>query len=236
MTVTPTDEELVHATLAGNQASFALLVHRYRRAALARAVAIVGDPAEAEDVAQESFIHGYAELATCRHPARFGAWLLTSVKRRALNRVRSIRRRRAVGLDDSIQAPADSADDLDRRELRDRLRQALAQLSAVQREVVLLADLEQWSHAEIAAGVMGRIATNPDPYPVPVGVVWGMASMVTPVAVAATVILALAATLMLRSGPSGPPVPETVAESIGVPDLFRGAPTASAISKVEDRR
>ena len=86
------------------------------------------------------------------------------------------------------------------------------------------------------AGVMGRIAANPDPYPVPVGVVWGMASMVTPVAIAATVILALAATLMLRSGPSGPPVPETVAESIGVPDLFRGAPTASAISKVEDRR
>ncbi len=153
VTVTPTDEELVHATLAGNQASFALLVHRYRRAALARAVAIVGDPAEAEDVAQESFIHGYAELASCRQPARFGAWLLTSVKRRALNRVRSIRRQRVVALDDSIQASADSADELNRRELRDRLRQALAQLPVVQREVVLLADLEQWSHADIAAGL-----------------------------------------------------------------------------------
>jgi RNA polymerase sigma-70 factor (ECF subfamily) len=153
LTITPTDEELVHATLAGSQASFALLVHRYRRAALARAVAIVGDPAEAEDVAQESFIHGYAELANCRQPARFGAWLLISVQRRALNRVRSIRRQRAVALHDSIPAGADGATELDRRELRDRLRQALVQLSAVQREVVLLADLEQWSHAEIAAGL-----------------------------------------------------------------------------------
>lgn len=151
MTVTPTDEQLVHATLAGDQASFALLVRRYRRAALARALAVVADDAEAEDVAQEAFIQAYAELATCRDPARFGPWLLTSVRRRALNRIRSIQRRRAVALDDTVPATAEPAGELDRRELRGRLHRALAQLSLIQREVVLLADLEHWSHAEIAA-------------------------------------------------------------------------------------
>ncbi len=39
---------------------------------------------------------------------------------------------------------------LDRDELQSKLNQALAQLSPVQRDVVLLADLEDWSHAEIA--------------------------------------------------------------------------------------
>ncbi len=91
--------------------------------------------------------------SSTRPPARFGAWLLTSVKRRALNRVRSIRRQRAVALDDSVPASADSAAELERRELRDRLRRALARLSVVQREVVLLADVEQWSHADIATGL-----------------------------------------------------------------------------------
>ena len=85
-------------------------------------------------------------------------------------------------------------------------------------------------------GVMGRIAASPDPYPVPVGVMWGMASMAVPVAVAATVIFAFAATLMLRSGRADPAVPETVAESIGVPGLFRGALATAATSKAEVRR
>ena len=80
------DEGLVHRTLAGEQNAFADLVRRYRRAALARALAILGDPAEADDIAQEAFVHAYEQLATCRQPARFAAWLLTIVHRRSLNR------------------------------------------------------------------------------------------------------------------------------------------------------
>jgi len=80
------DEGLVHRTLAGEQNAFADLVRRCRRAALARALAILGDPAEADDIAQEAFVHAYEQLATCRQPARFAAWLLTIVHRRSLNR------------------------------------------------------------------------------------------------------------------------------------------------------
>lgn len=57
-----TDEDLVHRTLAGD-----------RTAALARALAILGDRAEADDVPQEAFVRAYEQLATCRTtgPARF---------------------------------------------------------------------------------------------------------------------------------------------------------------------
>lgn len=151
------EAELVDRTLAGDTSGFAELVRRYRRAALARALAVLGEQPEAEDVAQDSFVQAYDQLGTCRDPARFGGWLLAIVHRTALNRVRSIKRRRAVPLDatretagDYGSRPNDAVEELDRADVRSELLVALRQLSAVQREVVLLADLEEWSHAEIA--------------------------------------------------------------------------------------
>jgi RNA polymerase sigma-70 factor (ECF subfamily) len=151
------DADLVSRTLAGDTAAYAELVRRYRRAVLARAHAVLNDSAEAEDVAQDAFVQGYDQLGTCREPARFGAWLLTIVHRSALNRARSIRRRRQVPMETGTAesgaygASMNTASaQLDREDLRARLQRALSQLSPVQREVVLLADLEEWSHAEIA--------------------------------------------------------------------------------------
>ena len=151
-----TDEELVHRTLAGIEDAYAALVRRHRRAALARALALLGDPAEADDIAQEAFVHAYEQLATCRQPSRFAAWLLTIVHRQSLNRLRTIRRRRLVPLDDSMPAAEQDASPiraLERADLRARLLAALARLAPIQREIVLLADVEQWSHDRIAKAI-----------------------------------------------------------------------------------
>ena len=148
-----TDEVLVHRTLAGEKNAFETLVRRHRRTALARALAILGDPADADDIAQEAFVHAYDQLATCRQPDRFAAWLLTIVHRRSLNRLRTIRRQRLVPLEDTL--PADRSEtaiqNLERADLRARLLAALAQLTPIQREIVLLADVEHWSHDQIAS-------------------------------------------------------------------------------------
>ncbi len=148
-----TDEELVHRTLAGEQNAFTGLVRRHRRAALARALAILGDPADADDIAQEAFVHAYEQLATCRHPDRIAAWLLTIVHRRSLNRLRGDRRRRVVPLDETVPAAGPDAPiaNLERADLRSRLLAALSRLAPIQREVVLLADVEHWPHDRIAA-------------------------------------------------------------------------------------
>ena len=55
----PSDDELVHRTLAGEHDAFAALVRRHRRAALARALGVLGDPADADDIAQEAFVHAF---------------------------------------------------------------------------------------------------------------------------------------------------------------------------------
>ena len=153
MATEQSDEVLVQRTLAGEKHAFETLVRRHRRAALARALAILGDPADADDIAQEAFVHAYEQLATCRQPDRFAAWLLTIVHRRSLNRLRSVRRQRLVPLDDTL--PAEHAEsavlNLERADLRIRLLAALAQLTPIQREIVLLADVEHWSHDQIAS-------------------------------------------------------------------------------------
>jgi RNA polymerase sigma-70 factor (ECF subfamily) len=146
------DDELVQRTLTGDSEAFAPLVRRHRRAALARALAIVLDPLDADDVAQGAFVQAYEQLATLRDPARFEVWLMTIVHRRALNFIRAEKRRRIEPLTDAIPDRAGSSADvgLANRALRSELLAALAQLSLVQRSVVLLADLEGWPHERIA--------------------------------------------------------------------------------------
>ena len=152
MTNDHSDDEQVRRTLAGDSEAFAPLVRRHRRAALARALAITVDPLDADDIAQGAFVQAYEQLATLRDPARFEVWLMTIVHRRALNFVRAEKRRRSDPLTDAIPDRASTGPDATLADgaLRGELLAALAKLSLAQRSVVLLADLEDWSHERIA--------------------------------------------------------------------------------------
>ncbi len=139
-------------TLDGDERAFEVLVRRYRRVALARAVALVSDPAEAEDVVQEAFIRAHDGLSLLRDPARLGPWLMATVRNLALNAERT-RKRRRIDAVDYRNVPDDRM--LSDRttlggDLQAELLRALLQLPTVQREVVLLSDLEGCAHAEIA--------------------------------------------------------------------------------------
>src|SRR3990172_927772 len=69
------DADLVKRALAGDLAAFGLLVERQRSVLLRLAQRMLGDPAEAEDVAQEACLHAFLSLSRLRNPERFGAWL-----------------------------------------------------------------------------------------------------------------------------------------------------------------
>ena len=144
--------ELVRRARQGERAAFAALVRRHLRAAYAVALAVLGRPADAEDVAQDAFLVAFERLASCREPARFSGWLLTIVRHQALNALER-RRIRAV-TDDDVAAAADPAGSVTGDAvLRRRLLAALARLSPREREVVLLHDLEGWTHGDIAAAL-----------------------------------------------------------------------------------
>lgn len=146
------DGELVRQALRGRTEAFATLVSRYLRPAYAVALARTGDPHDAEDVAQDAFVTALERLADCRDPERFAGWLFEIVRNRALNQVRSRKVRETESLDDvTVAARGGPEQDRERAVLHEDLLEALERLTPVQREVVLLHDLEGWRHAEIAA-------------------------------------------------------------------------------------
>jgi RNA polymerase sigma-70 factor, ECF subfamily len=106
-----TDLDLVRLAQAGDVEAFGELVERNRRAVFRAALACVGSPAEADDVAQEAFITAYKKLHTFRGEAQFRTWLLSITWRKAIDRRKSISRwlRLAVspGRDDSEEEAFD---------------------------------------------------------------------------------------------------------------------------------
>jgi RNA polymerase sigma-70 factor (ECF subfamily) len=145
------DAALVARVRAGDARAADRLLDRYFRASRAVALAVTGNEADAEDACQDGFVQAMERIDDCRDPARFGGWLLQIVRNRARNLVRRHAVRGAEPLErHELPAGESAAAELEQGELRARLLAALAELPDAQREVVLLHDLEGWTHREIA--------------------------------------------------------------------------------------
>ena len=138
--------ELVSRARRGDASAFDQLARRHVRAAYVIALAVLGRPADAEDVAQEAFVAALEHLDDCREPARFSGWLVRIVRNRALNALEKRKLRDPVDDVREIATAAHVGDVV----LRAHLLAALAKLPEVQREIVLLHDLGGWTHAELA--------------------------------------------------------------------------------------
>jgi RNA polymerase sigma-70 factor (ECF subfamily) len=142
----------VLAAQRGSGDAFAQLVRRHQVRALAVARAITLTREDAEDAVQEAFLHAYRALDRFRPDQPFGAWLGRIVANAALDIGRRRRVRDADQLPESLAAPF--RDPAEAAELRARLRGALARLTERQRGVLVLHDVEGFTHAEIG-GMLG---------------------------------------------------------------------------------
>lgn len=145
------DGQLVRRARKGDEQAFGVLVQRYMRAAYVVARSVTQSHEDAEDATQESFVVALERLDECREPDRFAAWFLTIVR----NRSRNLVRRESLRSTDQIPPATEGREPtpdrhMERRELEDRLEQALSELSEVQRSIVLLHDFEGWKHREIS--------------------------------------------------------------------------------------
>jgi RNA polymerase sigma-70 factor, ECF subfamily len=145
------DSDLVLLARVGDGRAFEVLVRRYMRPAYAIALGVVKEPADAEDVCQDAFVRALERLDDC-DPPRFGAWLLRIVRNRAHSVRRYLGVRDAAPLDAVPLASSEPGPRLEteRSQLRGHLLEALGTLKEVQRQVVLLHDLEGWKHREIS--------------------------------------------------------------------------------------
>lgn len=145
------DAELIARAISGRDDAFDALVRRYYRTAFAVALAYTANEADAEDVCHDAFIAAAAKLEQCRVLDRFRQWLSAIVRNQARNAAEREKVRRTEVLDpEAAPAADDPSRDTERGELREQLTDALRTLTAVQREIVLLHDLDGWPHADIA--------------------------------------------------------------------------------------
>ena len=149
------DRGLVAKTLAGDRAAFGELVERYAAQARRVARAVLGDPDDADDAAQDGFLSALVKLAQYDARRPFGPWLMRIVANAATDRRRRRSVRRAEPLDPALVGGGPRPDAAAvQSELGDRLRAALAELPERRRTAVVLFDVEGYSHAEIA-GMLG---------------------------------------------------------------------------------
>ena len=144
--------ELVVRVQHGEASAFEGLVRLYLRPAYAVALATVGRPADAEDIAQEALIVAFERLDTCRNPEVFRSWLLQIVRNHSLNWL-DRRRLRDVSRDPVPPEQPHDGPATDARAFRAQLLTALNGLESSEREIVLLHDLEGWTHPEIAVAL-----------------------------------------------------------------------------------
>jgi RNA polymerase sigma-70 factor (ECF subfamily) len=154
---------LIARILAGERELFHELIRPYERGLYLAAFSVVQHEADAEDIAQESVIKAYKGLKSFRGDARFSTWLMAIT----LNEARSRRRKTTGEQLDFLSEGDDSGGDytpsvladwryipseqLERKELRQSLRDAIAKLSPEYREVLILRDVRGMSIAETAA-------------------------------------------------------------------------------------
>lgn len=112
---------------------------------------IAGDDDLAEDYAQEAWIRAIRALPTFRGEARFSTWLHRIAVNSALQAVRKekTRRKREAPLPDVIAVPPRIGDTLMQR----KLEEALAKLPDGMRKVLILHDVEGYTHEEIGAAL-----------------------------------------------------------------------------------
>jgi RNA polymerase sigma-70 factor (ECF subfamily) len=141
------ERELVIAAQRGEREAFAQLVQMHERRAYAVARAITGSHEDAEDAVQDGFLHAYRALARFRPDQAFGAWLHRIVANAALDIGRRRKVRDTDPLHEGIAHPFH--DPALGGELRQRLLAALRELSQRQRAVIVLHDVEGFTHGEI---------------------------------------------------------------------------------------
>jgi RNA polymerase sigma-70 factor, ECF subfamily len=145
------DVALVAAYRGGEERAATELIERHG-AALARFLYSSGaDRDEVDDLVQETLFRAFRRLATWRGEASFRSWLFTVGGNVLRDQFRSQKKRRALSLEDhDVPNQSDPHSELAAVEAEDRIRDGLARLPRLQREVFLLRTLEATDYDEIA--------------------------------------------------------------------------------------
>jgi len=146
------DEQLVAASLAGDEDAFRQLVERHYRMVLKVAYRALGSVPAAEDCAQDVFIKVHQKLRLYRADRPFSRWLHRVTANTVTDAIR--RRRFDISFDTLVhEAPSQSGDPAQAAALKEQrmaVRTALASLPGRLRDAIVLQVYHELSYQEIA--------------------------------------------------------------------------------------
>lgn len=161
----PDDVELMRLVAKEDEEAFRLLVERHQNVVYGTIAKMLGDPVEAEDLAQQVFLRVYRAAKTYQPSAQFRTWLFTIVRNLVLNEYR--RRQRAwlqplPSPDDDPESASYGAELSDKnakspaqhsldQEMMGTIDRAILALPDQQRLAVILRRYDEVSYEEIAA-------------------------------------------------------------------------------------
>lgn len=153
-----TDQQLIDGAREGSEAAIRALYERYSSRVYATIHRLAGDDALAEDWAQEAWISAIRALPKFRGGSQFSTWLHRIAVNAALQGLRRRQRRTApeTPLPDTPLADPNRDHPL----LRYRIERALAAIPAGMRQVLVLHDVEGYTHEEIAAALGVTVGTS----------------------------------------------------------------------------
>lgn len=142
----------------GDEAALAALMERWELPVKSVIARLIFNAAEAEELAQETFVRVWQQREKFRAGSEFRPWVFAIAVNLARNRLRWWRRRPLVSLDAWSEDRGAASDEsgaktLERAERAAAVRDAIADLPLELREAIVLFEYEQMSHAEIAATV-----------------------------------------------------------------------------------
>jgi RNA polymerase sigma-70 factor (ECF subfamily) len=147
------DNLMARSDAEERSAGFAARVAENQRRVFHIAYGVLGNWADAEEVAQEAFLHAYRKFSSLREAEKFRAWVNRIAFRLALNRQRGIRRRlvrdntwHAAGPGDTV----DGSSQPEQRMLVDRLRNEIESLPEKLRRVLQLSIVEDMNANDVS--------------------------------------------------------------------------------------
>jgi RNA polymerase sigma-70 factor (ECF subfamily) len=145
---------IARAETPSSEAGFGERIAENQRRVFQIAYSVLGNSADAEDVAQEAFLRAYQKFASLREAEKFRGWVNRIVFRLALNRQRGHRRRLTrdtVWHMNETRTMVDGAKDAEQLVILERLRKEIELLPEKLRSVLQLSLVEEMEAADVGA-------------------------------------------------------------------------------------
>ena len=159
------DLQLVERIQSGDQAAFKELVERYQRKVYSICYGMLKNADDSLDVSQEVFIKVYRYIEKFNHESSFYTWLYRITVNMCIDHIRKRSRNKSVEYDDHLAHEGEVAGDemllpsslglhpdkvYGRKELREKMLEALNTLSEKHRTILILREVEGLSYEEMA--------------------------------------------------------------------------------------